>query len=197
MARSSLLPPQILTSNGGAKRRIETVAHPGAARSTGRRLAHLSFCPVWVQKSYELSRALEIVVVSVQNDELVSCLSGNTAIAARVGTHRVTYEPGFGVPNSSGLQLRIDGKVATTGVDFGDGGSVETSSDGIDIHFPDGKVLSVSGSLPLLSGILRPWGGEQERKGFRRWACGRRFHGQLVAQAPERKIGGGNALCIA
>lgn len=86
-----------------------------------------------------------------QNDGLVSCLSGNTAVAARVGTHRVTYEPSFGVPNPSGLQLRIDGKVTTQGMNFGDGGSVETSSDSIEIHFPDGKILSVSGSLPLLS----------------------------------------------
>jgi hypothetical protein len=86
-----------------------------------------------------------------QNDGLVSCLSGNTAVAARVGAHRVTYEPSFGVPNASGLQLRIDGKVTTQGVNFGDGGSVETSSDRIEIHFPDGKILSVSGSLPLIS----------------------------------------------
>jgi len=86
-----------------------------------------------------------------QNDGLVSCLSGNTAVAARVGKHRVTYEPSFGVPNPDGLQLRIDGKVTTTGNNFGDGGSVETSSNGIEIHFPDGKILSVSGSLPLLS----------------------------------------------
>jgi hypothetical protein len=86
-----------------------------------------------------------------QNDGLVSCLSGNTAVAARVGKHRVTYEPSFGVPNPSGLQLRIDGKVTKTGRNFGDGASVATSSDGIEIHFPDGKIMSVSGSLPLLS----------------------------------------------
>jgi hypothetical protein len=89
--------------------------------------------------------------LNYQDDGLVSCLSGNTAVAARVGTHRVTYEPSFGVPNPSGLQLRIDGKVTTTGANFGDGGSVETSSDGIEINFPDGKILSVAGSLPLLS----------------------------------------------
>ncbi|MEW6438653.1 MAG: hypothetical protein AB1508_15955 [Pseudomonadota bacterium] len=81
-----------------------------------------------------------------QNDGLVSCLSGNTAVAARVGTHRATYEPG-----PSGLQLRIDGEVTTTGEKFSDGGSVETSSDGIEILFPDGKILTVSGSLPQLS----------------------------------------------
>ena len=89
--------------------------------------------------------------LNYQDDGLVSCLSGNTAVAARVGTHRVTYEPSFGVPDPSGLQLRIDGKVAATGETFSDGGSVETSSDGIEIYFPDGKILSVSGSLPLLS----------------------------------------------
>jgi len=86
-----------------------------------------------------------------QNDGLVSCLSGNSAIAARVGTHRVTYEPSFGVPNPSGLQLRIDGKVTTQGANWGEGGSVATSSGGIVIDFPDGKVLTVTGSLPYLS----------------------------------------------
>jgi hypothetical protein len=87
-----------------------------------------------------------------QDDGLVSCLSGNTAVAARVGTHRVTYEPCFGGGAcSNGLQLRIDGQVKTAGVNFGDGGSVETSSNGIEIQFPDGKILNVSGSLPLLS----------------------------------------------
>ena len=88
-----------------------------------------------------------------QDDGLKSCLSGNTAVAARVGTHRVTYEPCFGggaCPNS-GLQLRIDGQVKMQGVNFGDGGSVETNSDGIEVQFPDGKVLNVSGALPLLN----------------------------------------------
>lgn len=104
-----------------------------------------------------------------QNDELVSCLSGNTAVAARVGTHRVTYEPSFGVPKASGLQLRIDGRVTTHAVNFGDGGSVETSSDALEIHFPDGKILSVSGSLPLLSiefsglGVVSHRAGASER----------------------------------
>jgi hypothetical protein len=87
-----------------------------------------------------------------QDDGLVSCLSGNTAVAARVGTHRVTYEPCFGGGAcTNGLQLRIDGQVKTVGVNFGDGGSVATSNDGIEVQFPDGKILNVSGSLPLLS----------------------------------------------
>jgi hypothetical protein len=87
-----------------------------------------------------------------ENDGLLSCVSGNTAVAARVGTHRVTYEPCFGGGAcSNGLQLRIDGQVKTQGANFGNGGSVETSSDGIVIDFPDGKILNVSGSLPLLT----------------------------------------------
>jgi hypothetical protein len=86
-----------------------------------------------------------------QDDGLVSCLSGNTAVAARVGKHRVTYEPSFGESNDTGLQLRIDGKVNTTGENFGDDGSVEIISGGIEVHFPDGKILAVSGALPLLS----------------------------------------------
>ena len=39
------------------------------------------------------------------------------------------------MPDPSGLQLRIDGKVAATGETFSDGGSVETSSDGIENSF--------------------------------------------------------------
>jgi hypothetical protein len=81
------------------------------------------------------------------NDGLVSCLSENTAVAARVGTHRVTYEPTFGgaYDTSGTFQLRIDGKVTTLGaqgVNLGDGGSVAQTSDGIEIYFPDGKILS-------------------------------------------------------
>ncbi|MGO9316824.1 MAG: hypothetical protein ACLPXT_03835 [Terracidiphilus sp.] len=87
-----------------------------------------------------------------QDDGLVSCLSGNTAVAAKVGTHRVTYEACFGGGAcTNGLQLRVDGQVRTTGENFGGGGSVEKTSDGIGINFPDGKILSVTGSLPLLS----------------------------------------------
>jgi len=47
-----------------------------------------------------------------QHTGLTSCVSLNTAVAVRVGTHRITYQPG---PNAeadpSGLQLRIDGKL--------------------------------------------------------------------------------------
>ena len=42
---------------------------------------------------------------------LTSCVSVNSAVALRVGKHRVTYQPqGIGQHNSEGLDLRIDGK---------------------------------------------------------------------------------------
>ena len=44
------------------------------------------------------------------HDELATCVSINTAVAARVAKHRVTYEPNLsGVPDPGGLQLRVDG----------------------------------------------------------------------------------------
>jgi len=75
----------------------------------------------------------------------------NTAVAARVGTHRVTYEPTFGgVYDTSGLQLRVDGKVTTLdaqGVNLGNGGRVINSpsagAGAIEVQFPNGKVLTV------------------------------------------------------
>lgn len=83
-------------------------------------------------------------------DGLTSCVSLNTAVAARVGDHRVTYEPNVsGVPDPSGLQLRIDGVLTTLGPqgkDLGNGGRVmkTASAGGIEIDFPDGKILFVT-----------------------------------------------------
>lgn len=73
-------------------------------------------------------------------------VSVNTAIAARVGTHRVTWQPNIsGVPDPSGLQLRVDGVLTTigaNGLDLGSGGRVMNSvGDGIEINFPDGTAL--------------------------------------------------------
>jgi hypothetical protein len=43
---------------------------------------------------------------------LSSCASLNTAVALRVGPHRVTYQPASsGTPNPEGMELRIDGKL--------------------------------------------------------------------------------------
>ena len=72
----------------------------------------------------------------------------NTAVAAKVGSHRVTYEPSFTGSYASGaFQLRIDGKVTTLdaqGVSLGGGGQVKNSSEGsgIEVDFPDGKIMT-------------------------------------------------------
>jgi lysyl endopeptidase len=80
-------------------------------------------------------------------DGVASCLSLNTAVAARVAKHRITYEPNLsGKPDPSGLQLRIDGVLTTlgsTGISFGSGGRIAQTSapGGLEIDFPDDNVL--------------------------------------------------------
>ncbi len=83
------------------------------------------------------------------HDGLATCVSINTAVAARVGEHRVTYEPNLsGVPDPSGLQLRIDGALTTLGppgVALGAGGRVAPSAlGGLEVDFPDGRTLLVT-----------------------------------------------------
>ena len=81
---------------------------------------------------------------------LTSCVSLNTAVAARVGKHRVSYEPNIsGVPDPSGMQLRLDGVLTTLGLmglDLGDGGRLTRTSaqGGLEIDFPDNSVLFVT-----------------------------------------------------
>jgi len=82
-------------------------------------------------------------------DGLTTCVTLNTAVAARVGRHRVTWEPNLsGVPDPSGLQLRIDGNLTSLGpqgVDLGSGGRVAPQSGGaLEVDFPDGKTLLVT-----------------------------------------------------
>lgn len=74
---------------------------------------------------------------------LTSCVSVNTAVAARVGTHRISYQPG---PN--GMQLRVDGALATPGaqgIALGSGGRVTSLgvTGGINVEFPNRTTLSV------------------------------------------------------
>ncbi|MEO7735450.1 MAG: S8 family peptidase, partial [Kofleriaceae bacterium] len=61
---------------------------------------------------------------------LTSCVSLNTAFAASVDGHRVSFEPNVsGVPDPSGLQLRIDGVLTTLGaggLSLGAGGHVSS-----------------------------------------------------------------------
>lgn len=79
-------------------------------------------------------------------DNLTTCVSLNSAIAARVAGHRVTWEPNLsGIPDPSGLQLRIDGNLTTlgaSGVALGSGGRVVPQAGGsLEVDFPDGKTL--------------------------------------------------------
>lgn len=77
-------------------------------------------------------------------------VSLNTAVAARVGAHRVTYQPNpDGEPDPAGLQLRVDGILQTLGqqgLDLGPGGRVAKApaGTGIEVDFPDGTILIVS-----------------------------------------------------
>ncbi|MGZ4787739.1 MAG: Ig-like domain repeat protein, partial [Terriglobales bacterium] len=80
---------------------------------------------------------------------LSTCVSLNTAVAARVGAHRVTYQPNLsGNPDPSGLQLRVDGDLTTlaaNGVDLDDGGRIlRNATNGVEIDFPNGTILNVT-----------------------------------------------------
>jgi Platelet-activating factor acetylhydrolase, isoform II len=79
---------------------------------------------------------------------LASCVSVNTAVAARVGGHRVTYQPSLnGEANPEGMQLRVDGKLIDINsvpyISLGAGGRVAKlgAGSGIEIDFPDGTTL--------------------------------------------------------
>jgi lysyl endopeptidase len=81
---------------------------------------------------------------------LATCVSLNTAVAAKVGARRVTYEPNLsGVPDPSGMQLRVDGKLTTldaAGIDLGNGGRVARTGapGGLQVAFPEGYTLAVT-----------------------------------------------------
>lgn len=78
---------------------------------------------------------------------LTTCVSVNTAVAARVGKRRVTYQADSDRPDpDSAPQLRVDGVLTTlgaNGLDLGDGGRVMSApvGTGIQINFPDGTIL--------------------------------------------------------
>jgi hypothetical protein len=85
------------------------------------------------------------------HDGLATCVSLNTAVAARVGKHRVSYEPNIsGVPDPSGMQLRVDGvlkPLGPAGIDLGDGGRIVSSSaaaGAIEVDFPDETAMFVT-----------------------------------------------------
>jgi hypothetical protein len=63
---------------------------------------------------------------------LGTCVSLYSAVAARIGSNRVTLQPNLsGQPDPSGLQLRVNGKLVTLtdrGIDLRAGGSTESSA---------------------------------------------------------------------
>ena len=81
---------------------------------------------------------------------LATCVSINTAVAARVGKQRVTYQPSLdGTADPKGMELRVDGvvtKLGENGLALSSGGRIVKSSagDGIQIDFPDGASLVVT-----------------------------------------------------
>ncbi len=84
--------------------------------------------------------------VPIQNahNGLRVCVSVNTAIAARVGRQRVTYQPSQSGANS--MEIRVDGGLVSPGptpITLSGGGYVKeiTNGDGIEVGFPDGSSM--------------------------------------------------------
>jgi hypothetical protein len=75
------------------------------------------------------------------------CVSINTAVAARVGKYRVTYQPLSGGPD---LQLSVDGvptPLGPQGIDLGPDGRIkkpEGEGSSVEIDFPDGSVITMT-----------------------------------------------------
>jgi hypothetical protein len=83
---------------------------------------------------------------------LASCVSLNTAVAMRIGKHRVTYEPSPGAKGKQEeMQLRIDGRLvppSSSPFNLGAGNVVRTlaTGGGLDVTTADGTAVEV---LPL------------------------------------------------
>ncbi|MDX8499659.1 hypothetical protein RFM99_14655 [Mesorhizobium sp. VK4C] len=80
---------------------------------------------------------------------LATCVSINSAVAARVGKHRVTWQPSLvGSANPSGMELRIDGvptPLIDDGVALSGGGRVLRSAvGGMEVEFPNGGLLTAT-----------------------------------------------------
>jgi mono/diheme cytochrome c family protein len=82
---------------------------------------------------------------------LSSCPSINTAVAVRIGEHRITYQPNLsGKPDPDGLQLRVDGKLqeklGERGILLASGGRIlaTTAQGGIQIQSQDGTDIVVT-----------------------------------------------------
>jgi lysyl endopeptidase len=83
-------------------------------------------------------------------DGLATCVSLNSAVAARVNNRRVSIQPNIsGVPDPTGLQVRVDGVLTTVGaggVNLGPGGRIIKSAvgNGYEVDFPSGTALFVT-----------------------------------------------------
>lgn len=82
-------------------------------------------------------------------DGLATCVSVNTAVAAKVDGHRVTIQPNLsGFPDPSGLQVRVDGVLTPLGsnaVPVGAGRIVRSPiGNGYEINFPNGNAVYVT-----------------------------------------------------
>ncbi len=80
---------------------------------------------------------------------LTSCVSLNTAVAMKLGQHRISYQPIEGrEANAQGLQLRVDGKpvnLGSQGIALSSGGRIiPTSSGGIQVETPGGTAIIVT-----------------------------------------------------
>lgn len=84
---------------------------------------------------------------------LASCVSLNTAVAVRVGKHRLTYQPsGDTLIRAEQLQLRIDGElvaVPTRGINLGNGNLIASADSGgaLDINLSDGTHVIITPSF--------------------------------------------------
>jgi hypothetical protein len=90
---------------------------------------------------------------------LATCVSLNTAAAARLGRHRVSYEPGpRGFVNAEQLQLRIDGALFDLpggGINLGGGNSIAraTSGGGLDLNSEDGTRVLITPNFWAQQGV--------------------------------------------
>jgi Divergent InlB B-repeat domain/Cytochrome C oxidase, cbb3-type, subunit III len=81
---------------------------------------------------------------------LTSCVSVNSAVAMRIGSNRITYQPNLSDrPDPNGLQLRIDGKLmkmSAEGIPLTSGGRIipTTAPGGIQVEAPGGTVIVIT-----------------------------------------------------
>ena len=124
---------------------------------------------------------------------LTTCVSVNSALAARVGRHRVSYQPNFkNAADPGGLQLRVDGvltPLTTAGLNLSGGGRIVQTAGALEIDFPDGTVLiaapDFAGQWLLNIAVY----GTEAKEGI----MGSVPNGSSVAGASQWRVGRGDA----